>query len=120
MPARAIDQHVIASGQPVVDFPRDAIGQAIGMPAQGKRALSVHLGELLRADTQRRLADRFRRAGDDPSHDAAATLGQAPARSIQQAVLARTGRPDEIDQPACHQNTLVACRHTCWTTGKPS
>lgn len=55
MAARAIDQHVLPRRQPAVDFPRDAIGQAIGMPAQGKRPLRLQLGKLLRTDPLRRL-----------------------------------------------------------------
>ncbi|MNY33092.1 hypothetical protein D3C86_1673540 [compost metagenome] len=113
MAAGAIDQDVLPRRQPVVDFPRDAIGQAIGVPAQGKRALRLHLGELLRADAQGGLAHRLRRTGDDPPHDAAASFGQPASRRVQQAVLARPGGSDEIDQPARHQYTLFACRHTC-------
>ncbi|MNL25968.1 hypothetical protein D3C87_1474730 [compost metagenome] len=88
MAAGAIDQDVLPRRQPVVDFPRDAIGQAIGVPAQGKRALRLHVGELLRSDTLRRLPYRFRRAGDDPPHHATAAIGQRHPCRLQQAVLA--------------------------------
>ncbi|MCY1458159.1 hypothetical protein D9M71_755170 [compost metagenome] len=102
MPARAVHQHVLASGEPIVDFPRDPVGQAISVPAQGKRALGLHLDELLRAHTQCRLAHGFGGTRDDSAHDTAAPLGQPRSRGIEQAVLARTRRPDEVDQPACH------------------
>ena len=111
---------VISRRQPPIDFPRDAIGQPIGVPTEGKRALSFHRGKLPGAHALRGFAHRFRRTGDNPPHNAAATLGQTRACGIQQAVLARTRWSDEIDQPARHQNTLFACRQTCWTTGSPS
>ena len=88
VPARAIDQHVLPCRQPVVDVARNAIGQAVSVPAQGKGAPGLHFGELLHADTQRRFPHRFRRASDDPPHDSAATFGKPCSCGLQQAVLA--------------------------------
>ena len=114
--AGAVDQHVLPRRQPIVDVPGNAIAQPIGVPTERKRALGLQRGELRRAHTLRRLAHRFCRAGDHAAHNAAAALGQTGACGIQQAVLARTRWSDEIDQPACHQNTLFACRNTGGTT----
>ena len=110
--ARAVHQHVVALRQPLVDLHRNAIAKAVGAPAHGERRGPLEGVELRRSHRLGVLPHRFRGARDHPPHDTAAAQRQGLARGLQQAVLARAGRPHQINQSACHQNTLCPPRQT--------
>ena len=107
-PPRAVHQHVLPGSQPLVDFTWNAIGQAIGVPAQGKRALGLHLYELLR-DCERPtpLRQRLPPIANDPPHDTAASLGQTCSRGIEQRRLS-------LPEPEGPMNTSI-----CLTSNHP-
>src|SRR5690606_29655558 len=105
--AGAIDHHITAFIQPMIYLRRNTIGQAVCAPAHGEGAAGLETFEFLEADRLSFLANGFGRARDDPSGDAHAAFYQALARGFEQAVLARAGRTDEIDQPAFHLHPLL-------------
>ena len=103
---------ILDFSQPLVDLHWDAIAKAVGAPAHGERRGPLEGVELRRSHRLGVLPHRFRGARDHPPHDTAAAQRQGLARGLQQAVLARAGRPHQINQSACHQNTLCPPRQT--------